>query len=175
MRNNLTLFLNLILLALVTGVFWFGYSQSLDLKQTYQELNEASGESGQIRAWQKLLGETTKERDLIHRSVVTTDSLPDFIDQLEQLATSTASDLDISSATPGDKSNPNLRIAFIVSGRYNAVLRFTNLIDTLPVQLQVNRAEFSRSGSDEEGKSLPTWQARFEIELLANNPNNEKK
>ncbi len=169
MKNKLTLWLNLILVILLILAVWFGHGEMMKLRTAYQKLNELSGESNQTKAWQNLLENSREERDLIHQSLVTSDSLPDFIDQLEQLATSTRNKLDIASAIPGDKSNPNIRISFSVKGSYNNVLRFTSLIDSLPVQLQLNTASFSREGASEENKSLSLWQARFEIELVNNN------
>ena len=169
MKNKSTLWLNLILVILLTLAVWYGRGEMVLLRTAYQKLNELSGENNQTKTWQNLLENSKEERNLIHQSLVTTDSLPDFIDQLEQLATSTRNKLDIASAIPGDKSNPNIKITFSIKGSYNNVLRFTSLIDSLPVQLQLNQASFSRENASGETKPLSLWQARFEIELVNNN------
>lgn len=175
MKNKFILLVNLVVLVVLAVALWYGYGQSQELKTLYQQLNAGAGQSSEVKNWQILLTETTAERELINRSIITTDLLPGFIDRLETLATSTGNKLELSNVVPGNKNNPNIKLDFRASGYYRNIFYFTALLNSLPAQLEFDRVEFNRRDVSGNKKSLPEWQAQFAIELLNDNTANEKK
>lgn len=175
MNGKLIWTLNLIALGTLAFAFWYGYQESRQLEALYQSLNTATGKDSNLRQWEKLLNETAAERKWINDSVITAESLPSFIDRLEEMATSTRTELDLTSAIPGDKANPNIKLSFSLRGSYQSLLRFTTLLDSLPVQLKITAAEFNRASTNESNKTQ-SWQARLALELISPNlANNAKK
>lgn len=174
MKNRLILILNIAVILLFIAALWYGYRESRVLKSLYQELNAGTSESGQIKNWETLLAETTKERELISRSIVGDNELPSFIDELEGVATISKVELDLQSVLPADKTNPNIKLMFNVEGTYRQVFHFTGLVDSLPTQIKINRVEFNRRGETEDRETTPLWQVSFEIELINQNKNEKK-
>jgi hypothetical protein len=156
--------LNLLCLAALVVLVWYGQSQMLALQNAYQKLDRAALEETKREEWADLLQETVATREIIHRAIITDADLSKLIEKLEQLAAGVGAELEITNATLDNDAQPQIELAFKASGRYEAVWRLADLIDNLPYQAEIARADFNREGLDEK-KTTTNWQARFELVL----------
>lgn len=152
------------LLILLAGA-WYGLQMREKYRALLLEKNVANLEIAQETDWQTLLTETANQRQSLHNSLITTESLPDFIDQLETLATSTGAELTLNSVTPADKTH-NLQIALTAKGSFGQLWHYMAALEQVPVQFTFTQVTLSREGLG-SNKKLPMWQLQASLDLPA--------
>jgi hypothetical protein len=143
---------------------WYIRQEVAAYRNNYQTLHQREASLAEKETWSQLLSSTVVERKKIHDSIVSEESLPNFIEALEQTGRHMGVDLEIANAALRDASNPNIQIDFRVSASQEGVWRFVQALERLPYQLRINQASFSAVGSNEKAS---TWDAQFRIELLS--------
>lgn len=165
MKNSL-LIINILVVLTIATSFFFGKQEFTKLKQSYIELNESNlGLISQEQTAQ-LLEKTVDDRKILALSIITAEDLPSFIEQLENLATETGSEINLARVDDANENNPNIKLDFDLNGSYQSLAHFTLLLESLPFQIKIDQVAFNRNGVAENKKSLPTWRAHFTIELL---------
>ncbi|MCC6290630.1 hypothetical protein IT398_00980 [Candidatus Nomurabacteria bacterium] len=165
MKNSL-LIINLVVILTIAASFFFGKQEFNKLKQSYAELNENNLSLASQEQSTRLLEKTAADRKIISLAIITAEDLPDFIEQLENLATETGAEINLARVDDANENNPNINLDFDLNGSYQSLAHFTLLLESLPFQIRIDQIAFNRNSVTENKKSLPTWRAHFTIELL---------
>ncbi len=133
---------------LLAGLIWYLQAEGRELRDLYTNLRNARASTSEQQQAEALLEETVSQRALLAQSIVTEASLPVFIETLEQVASASGVALELTQATPGSESNPNIVLAFTIEGSQGAMRYFTQLLDALPHQMQIRHARFGIENAD---------------------------
>ncbi|MEK7650835.1 MAG: hypothetical protein AAB364_03155 [Patescibacteria group bacterium] len=159
----LVIAIDLIALLALAGGIWYGLHAQERYRELLLEKNVANLEASQETDWQAMLAETVTARQALHDSLISADALPEFIDQLETLATSTGTELTLNSVTPADKTS-KLKIALTAKGSFSQLWHYAALLEQLPTQFTFTQVTLSRQGV-EENKKAPEWQLQASLDL----------
>ena len=159
----LVIAIDLIALLALAGGIWYGLHAQERYRELLLEKSASNLEVAQETDWQNLLAETVDERAALRASLISPETLPNFIDQLETLATSAGAELTLNSVTPADKTH-RLQIALTARGSFSQLWHYAALLEQLPTQLAFTQVTFSRQGVEEQ-KKAPNWQLQVSLEL----------
>lgn len=165
MKNSL-LIINIVVVLTIAVSFFFGKQEFNKLKQNYTELNENKLSLVVQEQTARLLEKTIADRKIISLAIITAEDLPDFIEQLENLASETDAEINLARVNDANENNPNIQLDFDLNGNYQSLAQFTLLLESLPFQIKIDQVAFNRNSVAKSKKDLPTWRAHFTIELL---------
>lgn len=131
----------IVVVVAVSTVVWLWFQ--IDIKRS-----EAAGFKTELEGFQDMLGSqselvatvsnTEYQRSLIDSYFISETSFVPFIEQLEELATSTGVQLEKGALAGGDGS---LTFTFRTEGSFNDTYYFLSLIERIPVGLTIERAD----------------------------------
>lgn len=156
--------LNILALGALMGMGWYLSRQVNTYRDNQQALALRQSELSSEAAWSELLEQTREAREKIHRSIVDSEHLPDFIEALERTGANVGVKLEINTATLGDSGNKNIRLDFNVTGSENQVWSLVKAIEQLPYQLSLTQVDLSAVGGDQKGSG---WDGALRLELLS--------
>lgn len=154
---------DLLALLALAGAVWYGREGQKTYTRLLLERNLASLEAAQENDWKIFLAETANARRALRDSLITVETLPEFIDRLEALASSAHIDLALNGVTPADKTN-KLRITLTAEGPFSRLWHYATLLEQLPTQFSFTQATLSRQDTAQDEKA-PKWQWQADLEL----------
>ena len=126
----------------------------------------------QLIALKKKLGDTAREREQMAAYVIPNNKVVDFIQRIETFSTSIGTDVEISTLTEdtpkGKDTLPEpfelLNLQFIASGDWDKLLKLLVFLESMPVAVHVEQAQFNKVGK--EFAKTGTWSGFFSVLAL---------
>jgi len=168
MKNKLSYYYSVLLVAAINlaflgGIYFF-----------YSEISELMGEIGVIRNENRLMeqkirnisffneiaGRSGGSKEILDNAFVNESNLVRFIEDLEKTAQDAFVTVKISSASAAsgqEMSGPTFQ--FTASGGFGQLYKYLELIENLPYQIAVERAEFVKSAGG--------WELKLQVKVLS--------
>ncbi len=124
--------------------------------------------------YQMLLEQNARAMEQVKKYFVTDASLPQFIEELEGVATAAAVDFSLNSAVPSKAkkdASSVIALSATVEGSYAALERWVGLLGTLPQAVTVDRVELHAPTG--EGGGI-TWSGAADFTLVSYEPGDGK-
>jgi len=183
MKNKQKLIISI---ALVAGInliaivgWWFVYSGVEQERDTIAvlrreiEINERRMNNS--RSLGVLLADVKKDEEKISLTFLSSNNIVKFIEDLEFLSHKASTTLEVDAIklpTPGDNiKEPALH--FKITGTFSELFQYFALFDNLPYQIEIERMSLSKpqtlnlGGITNTKKTIPTWEAEFDVKLLS--------
>lgn len=148
MKKTLNILIVLALLDLVGGgLFWYGYTKMVDIKQSETDLRAQLAEEKQkgqkLDALRNTLASAAKDREQLERYLVdpSDENQIQLIARIEHLGTSTTG-VEVTTTSFDFQSTakpPVLHGEFSVNGSWDKLYRFLRLMEEFPGRLVINR------------------------------------
>lgn len=139
--------LNALLLGLVVTGYWYWQHSLTSLAASQAELMSLDKKITDLSQLKRLMSETAADREKIAHYFLTADTLPDFIDNLESLATSTQVSLKVTNVAIEEEGGNAAVLSFDATASFPNLYRFTALVQQLPYQLQFTEAKIANTGA----------------------------
>ena len=156
--------INLLALALLTGLWWWRLGLVEKIKAVNAELATLHGQERQLAALRNLAESTAADRQALNEHFITQDTLPGFIEQVEKLKDKHRIELSLTSVTVVDKPSEHLNFRLELKGSREQLLELVGEIMRLPYRLELVAASFQAEG---EGANTPVWGANLNVNLLS--------
>ncbi|MEK7504808.1 MAG: hypothetical protein AAB589_00775 [Patescibacteria group bacterium] len=155
------LILNLIMVGLVAGGFWWLLREEGKLLARAKELIGAERKKENLERFLRIYGQTEAGRTKVSSYFITTETLPQFIERLEQAARETGVIYTLSNTKPAEVSGREvLNLTIATEGNFAQVYRFIYVLENLPYRLDINQAYL---GPMAAGR----WRANFDLTLFS--------
>jgi hypothetical protein len=143
--------------AVVAGYWYWDYSRNM-LAAQQAELASLDQKITDLSQLKRVMAETANDRAKLGAYFVTTNTLPDFISDLENLATSTKVELRVTNVALETEPVSAVVLKFEVVGSFANLHRYIALINELPYQLVFDEALVAaRDG----------WTGKFTLRVLS--------
>jgi Tfp pilus assembly protein PilO len=106
-----------------------------------------------------VLATVREDKQAIEHYFVSTETLPELIETIEQLGTSTQISFLLTGATVVDTPKPLIHLTFTATGQFNRLYQFLSMLDNAPYALSLNQASLTTEG---EGR----WAGTFSMDAL---------
>lgn len=160
----IAILLNLAALGIFLAMLWLRSNVAFKISQLATDKATWEGRSRQLTELRSLVEKTADDRQEIRQHFVNQDSLPQFIEAVEQLAAKNSVSLQLGSIKMVNSPAPALRFEVRTSGPKNQVLNFIEQLEAMPYRLIVRSATLSL-GTDEKTKE--SWTSIFSLDLLS--------
>lgn len=150
--------------AVVTGAgLFFLWQEEAKLVTSAQALISAEKKKENLERFLRIYDQTVVGREKISNYFVSVETLPSFIERLEQAAREAGIIYTLSSTQPVTAGKQEvLQLVMATEGDFNRIYRFIKTLENLPYILTINQAYLSPSASG-------SWRANFNATLASFN------
>ncbi len=161
-RRLLTvLLLNLVTLGLLGSLLWLRSDLGLKIQNLVTEQTTLKERAAQLEQLRASVLETAADRQELERHFITPDSLPTFIEQIEDLGIKNGVESSLTSVEAVEQPTIKLRFSLRLIGSRANILRFVNDLEQLPYRLRL------ATGNLQSGERDVVWSGNFNLELLS--------
>jgi hypothetical protein len=169
--NKVIILFSLVTLTLAGVLAWFLAGELTAGQEAKQKLVEFEAQAGRLAENKELLAAVSADGDKIEAYFVNNQTLPNLIESLEALASTTSAGLNLTQATVEDQTTgAKLRLELVTTGSFSQVTNYLARLETMPYELVFKQARLSQGAA---GEKFTTWQAQISLELLSYH-NNDK-
>lgn len=133
-----------------------------------EEARNRSSESTYVSTVRNTLRDSKDALTAIENRFVAEESVPEFINVLEDKAAQVGVRTDLGSINvepaKGDAPYPQLRVKMSGNGRWEKVVGFISTLDALPYVSRIEHVNFIKMGSSDEKNATTSWS--FNLELI---------
>jgi biopolymer transport protein ExbB/TolQ len=137
-------FLFVLLVGVLVWGYWYWQHSLTSLATNQAELLSLDKKITDLSQLKRLMAETATDRAKIGAYFLSTNTLPDFIDNLEGLATTTQVTLKVTNVVLEDEAAAVLTFETMAS--FGNMHRFIALVEQLPYQVQFTEANIANNG-----------------------------
>ncbi len=167
-KITIVIMLNLAALASLAFLTWRVNQTSQAIKQKTQQLANLEGQRLRFSTLKTQMAASGPEREAINRYFVDSNSLPVFIERLEELAATNQITLNLTSAavSAGQATPTTLEFKLTATAAFSRLFNFIALMENLPYRLRFNQLRLTPL----QTASSTVWQATGALELLSFTP-----
>ena len=168
-RNSLSLkgiIFAIVLLAVAGGLclslWWWIDSSLIKIAEENSNLTTLQADTLQRAKVLSLASETAEAREIVGGYFINTDTLAEFIGQIENMARETGAELTINQAVTGER----VFLEMYAEGAFSELMNFIHLIESMPFQAQITKLALTKNSVSDD-KKMVRWSVAISLNLIS--------